>query len=38
MHAATSANIVLIIPDDEQDIPLIPDHFPSLFLIDNTYV
>ena len=27
-----------VIPDDEHAIPLIPDPFPSLFLVDNTYV
>ncbi|KAF8219086.1 hypothetical protein L208DRAFT_1418868 [Tricholoma matsutake] len=28
--------VALIIPDDEHSIPLIPQHFSSLFLVDNT--
>ena len=31
-------SLALIIPDNEQAISLIPDPFPSLFLVDNTYV
>ena len=38
MYATVSANVTLIIPDDEHAIPLIPDPLPSLFLVDNTYV
>ena len=35
----TASNVVaLVIPDNEQAILLIPDHFPSLFLVCNTYV
>jgi hypothetical protein len=37
-RATASANIALIIPDDEHAFPLIPDYFPSLFLYIDTYV